>query len=113
MRRGRRPKNFSAMARKNAKKSTELEQLSPDEARREMARLAKEITAHDERYYQKDKPTISDADYDELRARYISLETVYPELAPKESPAKRVGAKPAAKFRKVRHRMPMLSLDNA
>ncbi|QQR69997.1 MAG: NAD-dependent DNA ligase LigA [Alphaproteobacteria bacterium] len=93
----------------------DVSELSPDQARAEMARLAKEIFHHDILYYQHDSPLISDADYDALRARYRALETRFPDQAPTLSPEKRVGVGvDAAKgFGKVPHLVPMLSLDNA
>lgn len=100
------------MARKQ-KLAANPEQLAPEEAQEEMRRLADELAEHDRRYYQEDAPAISDAAYDELRRRYLALEQAFPELAPKNAPSKKVGAKPSGKFKKVRHSMPMLSLDNA
>lgn len=100
------------MARKVKDLKARAESLAPDEAREEMLRLAKELLEHDRRYHQEDAPVISDAEYDTLRRRYISLEKIYPEFAPKDAPSKRVGAKPSSKFKKVRHSIPMLSLDN-
>jgi DNA ligase (NAD+) len=82
-------------------------------AKAELKRLAREIAAHDERYYQNDAPTISDADYDALRRRNATLEARFPELVLADSPSRRVGAKPARGFAKLRHAVPMLSLDNA
>ena len=81
--------------------------------RAEMARLANDIAKHDALYHQEDAPEISDADYDALRHAYMALESAHPGLAPANSPAKRVGAKPSNKFKKIRHSVPMLSLDNA
>ncbi|MDD5586382.1 MAG: NAD-dependent DNA ligase LigA, partial [Alphaproteobacteria bacterium] len=86
---------------------------TPLEAQAEMAALAKQIRHHDELYYQKDAPEISDADYDALRTRYRALHEQFPHLAPKDDPEKRVGAAPAAAFSKVTHAVPMLSLNNA
>jgi DNA ligase (NAD+) len=74
----------------------------------EHARLAAEIAEHDRRYHQEDAPTISDADYDALRRRLIELEAAHPELRGVAA----VGAAPASRFAKVRHAVPMLSLDN-
>ncbi len=87
--------------------------LSLPEAVAEHARLAAEITAHDRRYYQDDAPSISDAQYDELRQRLLALEAEFPELITADSPSQKVGAAPASKFGKVRHAQPMLSLGNA
>jgi DNA ligase (NAD+) len=90
-----------------------LEKLTLAQARGELAQLAEEIARHDRHYYQEDAPTISDAEYDELRRRNAAIEARYPELIRPDSPSLRVGAKPSEKFAKVVHRVPMLSLDNA
>jgi DNA ligase (NAD+) len=89
------------------------DQLSLAEAKAELKRLAKEIAEHDERYHGEDAPTISDAEYDELRLRNAAIEERFPELVLAETPSKRVGAAPQEKFGKVQHRVPMLSLGNA
>jgi DNA ligase (NAD+) len=89
------------------------EQLTRAQAEAELARLAREIKEHDERYYVKDAPTVSDADYDALRLRNAAIEKRFPDLVRSDSPSLRVGAAPAAGFAKVRHAVPMLSLDNA
>ena len=68
---------------------------------------------HDRRYYQDDAPTISDAEYDRLRRRYNAIEARFPQLRTAESLTQHVGAAPSARFAKVRHAVPMLSLDNA
>jgi DNA ligase (NAD+) len=84
-----------------------------EEAAEEHARLADEIRAHDKRYYEKDAPSISDADYDALRARLVEIESRFPDLVTPDSPSQKVGTAPAAGFAKVRHARPMLSLGNA
>jgi DNA ligase (NAD+) len=84
-----------------------------DEAAAEHARLGAEIAAHDARYFQEDAPTVSDAAYDALKRRYLALEAMHPALAGADSLSRKVGAAPQAKFGKVKHRVPMLSLDNA
>ena len=83
------------------------------DAKAEHAKLADEIRAHDVRYYQHDDPSISDAEYDTLRLRLEVLEKQFHELATPDSPTQKVGAAPAAGFKKVKHSKPMLSLDNA
>jgi DNA ligase (NAD+) len=87
--------------------------LTEAEAKAELKRLAAEIAAHDKRYYQQDAPTVTDADYDALRQRNAALEARFPELIRSDSPSRRVGAAPTGRFKKVRHAVPMLSLDNA
>jgi DNA ligase (NAD+) len=90
-----------------------VEALSEAEAAKELARLAEEIAHHDRLYYQNDEPEISDAAYDALRQRNLAIEARFPELIRADTPSRRVGAKPAERFEKVRHALPMLSLDNA
>src|SRR6202000_3173550 len=58
-------------------------------------------------------PEVPDAEYDRLMVELKNLEAEYPELLTPHSPTQRVGAAPAAEFAAVRHRLPMLSLDNA
>ena len=100
------------MARRD-KSETPVDDLTEKHAKAEHARLAAEIAEHDRRYYQEDAPSISDAAYDALRRRYAALEARFPQLRTLESLTQRVGAAPAARFAKVRHAVPMLSLDNA
>ncbi|HZP71062.1 MAG TPA: NAD-dependent DNA ligase LigA [Pseudolabrys sp.] len=92
---------------------TPVEFLTARQAKAEHARLTAEIAQHDKRYYQEDRPTITDAEYDELRARYNAIEERFPDLRTLESLSLKVGAAPSGKFRKVRHAVPMLSLENA
>ena len=90
-----------------------VDDMTPRQAEREHARLEAEIKAHDERYYQKDAPTVSDAEYDALRRRYDAIEARFPDLRTLDSLSRKVGAAPSRGFAKVRHAVPMLSLDNA
>jgi DNA ligase (NAD+) len=87
--------------------------LTLAEAKKEHARLGAEIAAHDRRYYDEDAPTVSDADYDELRRRYTALERAHASLVDAQSLNRKVGVAPSARFAKIRHAAPMLSLDNA
>ncbi|MGA9084879.1 MAG: NAD-dependent DNA ligase LigA, partial [Pseudolabrys sp.] len=87
--------------------------LTEAQAKAELKRLAGEIAAHDKRYYQQDAPTVTDAAYDALRQRNAAIEAHFPALIRADSPSRRVGAAPTGKFKKVRHAVPMLSLDNA
>ena len=86
--------------------------LDQKQAKAELKRLAAVIAAHDKRYYQEDAPTVSDAEYDALRQRNAAIEARFPDVVRADSPSRRVGAAPAAKFAKVRHAVPMLSLGN-
>src|SRR3981189_241733 len=90
-----------------------IESLTARQAKAEHARLEAEIKSHDQRYYQEDAPSVSDAEYDALRRRYDAIEARFPDLRTLESLSLKVGAAPARGFAKVRHRLPMLSLDNA
>ena len=92
---------------------TPVELLTAKQAQAEHARLAVEISGHDRRYYQQDRPSVSDAEYDALRVRYTAIEARFPDLRTLESLSMRVGAAPARGFAKIRHAVPMLSLDNA
>jgi DNA ligase (NAD+) len=79
----------------------------------EIARLSAEIAGHDARYHGADAPTVSDAAYDALKRRLLALEAAHPDLKRADSPTAKVGAAPREAFGKVRHAVPMLSLDNA
>jgi len=92
---------------------TPVDQLTREEAAEELARLAKVIAHHDYLYHQLAAPEVSDADYDALIARNRAIEARFPDLQRIDSPSHRVGAPPAPGFKKVKHRTPMLSLDNA
>lgn len=81
------------------------------EAAREHAALAAKIAHHDRLYHGEDAPEISDAEYDALRRRLLALEAAFPGLQAGVSTS--VGAPVSAKFAKIRHRVPMLSLANA
>ncbi|HEY2243570.1 MAG: NAD-dependent DNA ligase LigA [Xanthobacteraceae bacterium] len=100
------------MAPKDASKIA-MDELTAAQAKAEHARLEGEIAAHDRRYYQEDSPSVSDAEYDRLRQRYSAIEAHFPQLRTATSLTQRVGAAPSARFAKVRHAVPMLSLDNA
>lgn len=87
--------------------------LSPVEARREIASLRQEIARHDELYHRKTAPEIGDAAYDRLKQRLVSLEQRYPEAAKSERPLASIGDDRSGLFQTHRHRVPMLSLDKA
>jgi DNA ligase (NAD+) len=78
-----------------------------------VAELSDLITYHNERYHQLDAPEIPDSEYDALVAELRRIEAEHPELARPDSPTQAVGAAPSGLFAEVRHRIPMMSLDNA
>ena len=71
------------------------------------------INYYNKFYYDKNRPKVSDKEYDELKTSILSMETSYKFLKSKKSPSKNVGYKPSKNFKKVLHRIPMLSLANA
>ena len=79
---------------------------------KEIARLRDDIRYHEHRYYVLNDPEISDAEFDKRMRRLQDLEREHPELVTPDSPTQRVGGQPAEEFTKVRHSVPMLSLDN-
>src|SRR5690606_22222590 len=89
-----------------------VEALTQEEAAEELAALAREIAHHDYAYYVLDAPEITDAEYDALVRRNAAIEARFPELVREDSPSRRPGGAPAEQFGKVRHGVPMLSLDN-
>jgi DNA ligase (NAD+) len=86
---------------------------SPKSIEKEIERLREQIRHHDELYYVQDAPEISDREYDLLLEKLKGLEEKYPDLITPDSPTQRVGGRPAEGFAEVRHRRPMLSLDNS
>src|SRR5437016_1354975 len=106
--------DYSYMIAKSKKAvPTDVAKLTKAQAKVEHMRLALELEGHDKRYYQEDAPSVSDAEYDTLRQRFNAIEKRFPEFVSSESPSQKVGAAPSGRFKKVRHSLPMLSLDNA
>jgi DNA ligase (NAD+) len=94
--------------------SSELSQPSaPFEtsAAERVAELRRLVSHHDYRYHVLDDPEIPDAAYDALFDELKALEAEHPDLVTPDSPTQRVGAAPAAGFRKVEHLLPMGSLE--
>ena len=73
----------------------------------------KKINELNESYYDKNRPLIPDNEYDLLKKEITDLEKKYKFLSHKDSPSKIVGFKPSKNFKKVQHKVPMLSLSNA
>ena len=86
---------------------------APQEVRKRAATLRDEIERHNHQYYALDAPLISDAEYDTLFRELQALEAQYPELVTADSPTQRVGTEAQNQFGEARHRVPMLSLNNA
>ena len=80
---------------------------------RRRADLVTQIEAARQEYYQSDRPTISDADYDVLFVELQQLEAAFPDLVTSDSPTQTLGGARAEMFAPVEHLMRMLSLDNA
>jgi DNA ligase (NAD+) len=79
---------------------------------KDVERLRKDIRHNDHLYYGLDQPSISDREYDKLLQSLKDLEEKYPELITPDSPTQRVGGKVAQKAKSIKHKAPMLSLDN-
>ena len=92
---------------------TPVEALTELDAKKEIKSLSMEIRIADAQYYGDDNPVLTDGEYDGLRKRLIALETAFPALIMKDSPTQTVGTKTSSKFGKIKHSVPMLSLDNA
>lgn len=85
----------------------------PAEARERHARLAEQIEEHRFRYYVKDAPVVSDAEFDKLMRELEALEEEHPTLRTPDSPTQKVAGAYETEFTEVEHRERMLSLDNA
>ena len=96
-----------------AKPLPDVADLTKAQAKVEHKRLALEIETNDRLYYQDDAPKLTDAAYDALRQRLNAIEARFPDLVTGASPSQTVGVAPSGRFKKVRHAVPMLSLDNA
>ena len=84
-----------------------------EEIKKRYNKKISEILKHNKNYYDKNSPIISDKDYDELKKEILDLEKKYNFLASDDSPSKIVGFKPSKNFKKVKHKVSMLSLSNA
>lgn len=85
----------------------------PSEAREEHLRLAEQVEEHRFRYYVKDAPVVSDAEFDKLLRSLEALEEEHPQLRTPDSPTQKVAGSYETEFTEVAHRERMLSLDNA
>jgi DNA ligase (NAD+) len=86
---------------------------APAKAAARAAELRETLERYNYRYHALDEPEVPDAEYDKLMLELRALEAQHPELLRPDSPTQRVGAAPVAAFGVVKHRLAMLSLDNA
>ncbi|WP_170586623.1 NAD-dependent DNA ligase LigA [Ruegeria arenilitoris] len=93
--------------------SIAVEDLTEDQAREELARLAELLQRANDLYHGQDAPEISDAEYDALKLRNLEIESRFPQLKRTDSPSDQVGARPVDGFGKVTHAVRMMSLGNA
>jgi DNA ligase (NAD+) len=98
---------------RGSRESREKKVATAQSIGKEIEKLREEIRRHEELYYVKDSPAISDLEYDKLLERLKKLEEDQPQLITPDSPTQRVGGRPAEGFAEVVHRRPMLSLDNS
>src|ERR1700692_610391 len=101
------------IAKSKPKSPAAVDTLTKAQAKVEHKRLALELESHDKAYYQDDAPRITDAAYDALRRRFNAIEARFSQFVTGASPSQKIGAAPSGRFAKVRHAVPMLSLDNA
>lgn len=86
--------------------------LAEQDVHERMLLLYKVIAEHNDAYYVRSEPTISDYEFDQLLKELEQLEQDYPHFVVKNSPTQRVGGVPLTEFRSVMHTVPMLSLQN-
>ena len=85
--------------------------MTPDQARKRHTQLVAEIRRHDHAYYVEGRQLITDREYDQLFKELQDLEKEFPDLVTSDSPTQRVGGAPSEKFARIKHLVPMLSLD--
>lgn len=89
-----------------------FQDLTLSQAKEELSTLSDYLRQCDDAYYNQDNPVADDATYDQLRRRHKEIETHFPELIEQNSPSQTVGSQPTSGLKKIKHRVPMLSLDN-
>lgn len=97
----------------NSFRSIPVQNLTPEQAEKELKDLETELLYHDKLYFEDDAPVITDAEYDALVRRNTEIERRFPDLVRADSRSARVGIKAAGRFSKAQHMQPMLSLENA
>ena len=91
---------------------TPVEQLTLDQAKKEIGPLRDQITQWGKEYYEQDNPTVEDYVYDRQYQRLVQIEQRFPELQTPDSPTQRVGGEAESQLTKVRHEIPMLSMGD-
>jgi DNA ligase (NAD+) len=97
----------------NFKANARISHMSPEEVKKRINQLRKDIEQHNDNYYNLNQPTISDFEFDLMMNDLIALETKYPAFFDPNSPSQRVGSDISKEFQQVTHRYPMLSLSNS
>lgn len=87
--------------------------MDRQQAERRAAELRELLNRYGYEYYVLDRPSVPDAEYDRLMQELVAIEEQYPDLKTGDSPTQRIGGPPLEAFRKVTHRVPMMSLANA
>ena len=90
-----------------------MKNISKNDLKKDYLSKINLIVKYNEAYYLNSSPLVSDSEYDELKKKILDLEKKYNFLTNKNSPSKSIGFKPSKSFKKVKHRVPMLSLSNA
>ena len=86
--------------------------MQNEEIKKNYLKKIKRFNDCNKNYYDKSKPLVSDAEFDELKAEILELEKKYDFLENSNSPSSSIGFKPSKKFKKVNHNVAMLSLAN-
>ena len=86
--------------------------MNKDEIKKKIEKLRKDINFHNHRYYVLDDPVVSDKEYDSMMRELLELEQEYPEFYDENSPTVRVGGNVLNKFKKIEHKIPMMSLED-
>src|SRR5688572_1046059 len=93
-------------------KEMQMSKLMPSKIEKELQSLRAEIEHHNDLYYQRDAPEISDFEFDQLLERLKALEAENPHLITPDSPTQRIGGK-AESLKPFVHTVPLMSLDNS
>ena len=87
--------------------------MTKDTVKKNYLKKIQRFNDYNKSYYERSKPKVSDAEFDKLKIEILNLEKEYSFLENKNSPSKIIGFEPSKSFKKVRHKIPMLSLGNA